>query len=135
VAATGIASTHDVPTSVNVCQQNSLTLSTSVVISVMICALLENSPASVSEPSDAVSVSVFLFSDGPEDEATSFLASVLAKRIEFNCTRMLTCSVVVERDHIWPLTDTIHFQSLNAGIREDDRRIWRTEVVANMPKE
>lgn len=94
---------RDVPTSVNMCQLNSLTLSTSVVMSVMICALLENSPCSGSELSDAVSVPILSFallSDRLEDEATSFLTSVLANRIEFNCTRMLTCSVVVEMDHI-----------------------------------
>lgn len=95
---------RDAPTSVNMCQLNSLTLSTSVVMSVMIWALLENSPcSSFSELSDAVSVSplsLALFSDRLEDEATSFLTSVLANRIEFNCTRKLTCSVVVEMDHI-----------------------------------
>jgi hypothetical protein len=84
-------------------------------MSVMICALLEKEPSSsLSELSDAVSesfLSFVLFSDGLEDEATSFLTSVLAKRIEFNCTRMLTCSVVVEIDHIWPLTNTTYYQS------------------------
>ena len=82
----------------------------------MICALLENSPSSpfFSELSDAVSesfLSLGSFSDGPEDEATSFLTSVLAKRIEFICTRMLTCRVVVEIDDIWPVTNKTYYQS------------------------
>jgi hypothetical protein len=103
-------SSQNAPTSVKICQLNSLTLSTSVVISVMICALLEKSPLSsslseLSEAESVMSLSLSLFSEGPEDEATSFLTSVLAKRIEFSCIRIPTCSVVVERDHIWPLTN------------------------------
>ena len=117
-AATGAASSDDTPTSTKMCGLNSLALSTSVVISVMICALLEKIPSSsFSELSDAVSVMFFslaLFSDGPEDEATSFLTSVLAKRIEFSCTRMPACSVVVERNHVCPLTNA-HYDQFRGG--------------------
>ena len=139
-AATGAASSYDAPTSVNMCQANSLTLSTSVVISVMICALLEKSPSSsfFSELSDAVSVmflSLALFSDGPEDEATSFLTSVLAKRIEFSCTRMPTCNVVVERDHICPLTNAFNDQFCGAVRQREYILRWIDAVPTNMPNE
>lgn len=106
-----IGTTH-VPNSVNRCHANSLTRSTSVVMSVMICALLEKSSSSLfsSLESLATLAAAAPFSAaapsaaGPEDEAMSLRTSVLAYRIEFSCTLKLTCRVVVERDHSWPVT-------------------------------
>lgn len=99
------------------CQLNSETRSTSVVISVMICALLLKSfsassffsasagftaPSTVeevaAETSAVMGASPIFFSVDEDEEATSFRRSVLAKRIVLSWTFRLTCRVVVERD-------------------------------------
>lgn len=87
--------------SVKKCHENSLTRSTSVVMSVMICALLEKSasssfsflPSSTPDTPESVEVAcwwcgagveVLLSAEGsPEadEDATSFRTSVLAKRM------------------------------------------------------
>ena len=112
------------PASVNKCHAKSLTRSTSVVKSVIICALLEKSPSSssffsASMPSPAATAVSFL--------DTSLRMSVLVKRID--PSRLLTgfltgdfagffegdvgdegvalgrtWIVVVEIDHSWPVT-------------------------------
>jgi hypothetical protein len=96
------------PTREKKCQLNSATRSTSVVINVIICALLEKSSSGVSfffssagtEASLGVGGEVPGSEDGvePDDEATSFLTSVFAKRMVLSCTLRRTCRVVVEID-------------------------------------
>lgn len=79
---------HYEPIRVKICHANSLTLSTSVVIRVIICALLEKSSSFFSD----VSASVFplpvvlatVDEGGGAEEATSLRTRVFANKIEFN---------------------------------------------------
>ena len=105
--------------------ENSLTRSTSVVMSVMICALLEKSSSSLFSSFDLLSASaaapfVAALASGPEpeDDAMSFRTSVFAYRMELSCTLKLTCRVVVERDHSWPVTARTRGQHNTDGARE-----------------
>jgi hypothetical protein len=70
-----------------------------VVIRVIICALLWNSPSS----SFSLLLSSPSFFAGAE-LATSFRTSVFANRIELSCTRRRTWNDVVEIDQSWPET-------------------------------
>jgi hypothetical protein len=115
-----------IPTRANICQANSLTRSTSVVIRVIICALLEKS-LSPSSAFFAGCSSAFSFSGtvvcrgivsvafpagpvssesdfGAAEEATSFRTSVFAKRTELSWILNRTWTAVVASDHNWPLT-------------------------------
>ena len=88
------------PTRARMCHPNSLTLSTSVVIRVIIWALLEKLSSSLSN----VSVSVFLFSltfdegGGGAEEATSFRTRVFANKIEFSWILSRIWTLVVDSD-------------------------------------
>lgn len=102
----------DSPTRENTCQAKSLTRSTSVVINVMICALLEKSSSSSFLPStddDEPEASISacweaVGAGGGELEATSFRTSVLAYRIELSWILRRTWIAVVANDHNCPVT-------------------------------
>jgi hypothetical protein len=76
-------------TRLNRCHANSLTRSTSVVINVMTCALLENSSSfffSASGPSSAGFAPFSLVFGAAAEDATSLRTRVFAKRIELSWT-------------------------------------------------
>ena len=86
----------------NNCIATPLTRSTSVVIKVIICALLEDSLSCsvISSPGTASSELSSKFcvtgSRGAAEEAISFLAKVLAKRTVLSSTLMRVCRRVVD---------------------------------------
>ena len=98
------------PTRAKMCHANSLTLSTSVVIRVIIWALLEKLSSSFS----GVSVSAFPFSltfdegGGGAEEATSFRTRVFANKTEFSWILSRTWTLVVDSDQSCPVTVVIN---------------------------
>jgi hypothetical protein len=102
----GIESRHDrgiSPAMANKWKANCATRSTSVVIKVIICALLENSfsSSSLSLLFPSVFLSFFFADDeAPEEETTSFRTSVFAKSMVLSCVRKRVWTTVVAMNHI-----------------------------------